>query len=141
MHTGSVIAQRLSAQLLAGPPATSVVAVADRLLAVQAQDPRGMRLAVRARTSGVTAADVDHALSAECSLVVSWLNRATLHLVGSEDYWWLHQLTTPLLLAGNARRLMQEGVSPEATDKGVRGPSSPGRRRPHDADTARATHR
>ena len=53
---------------------------------MQGQDPRGARLAVRARTEGLTAADVDRALSEERSLLITWLNRGTLHLVRSEDY-------------------------------------------------------
>jgi len=85
---------------------------------VQGQDPRGARLAVRARTEGVTAADVDRALG-ERSLLITWLNRGTLHLVRSEDYPWLHALTTPPLLTSNVRRLPQEGVGPEAAEKGV----------------------
>jgi len=93
--------------------------VVGRLLAVQAQDPRGARLAVRARTTGLTATDIDAALT-ERSLVVTWLNRGTLHLVRREDYWWLQALTTPQLLTGNARRLMQEGVPPDAAERGVR---------------------
>jgi Winged helix DNA-binding domain len=112
-------AQRLRAQLLAGPPAHTVAGVAGHLLAVQAQDPRGARLAVRARTAGLVAADVDHALTADRSVVISWLNRGTLHLVLAEDYWWLHQLTTPQLLTGNARRLAQEGVPPADAERGV----------------------
>jgi hypothetical protein len=95
------------------------VAVADRLLAVQAQDLRGARLAIRARTRGLTAADVDRALTVDRSLVVGWLNRGTLHLVRAEDYGWLHGLTTPQLLVGNSRRLAQEGVAPAAADRGV----------------------
>ena len=114
-----VIAERLTAQLLAGPPATDPVAVAERLVAIQAQDPRGARLAVRARTKGLTAADVDRALTGDRSLVVTWLNRGTLHLVRSEDYAWLHALTTPPLFTGNARRLAQEGVSPSHAERGV----------------------
>jgi hypothetical protein len=51
--------------------------------------------------------------------VISWLNRGTLHLVRSEDYPWLHALTTPQLATGNARRLAQEGASPGAADRGV----------------------
>jgi hypothetical protein len=86
---------------------------------VQGQDPRGARLAVRARTEGVSAADVDRALSEERSLLITWLNRGTLHLVRSEDYPWLHALTTPPLLTSNARRLRQEGVSEGAAEKGV----------------------
>jgi hypothetical protein len=94
-------------------------AVAERLLAVQGQDPRGARLAVRARTEGLTAGDVDWALTEERSLLITWLNRGTLHLVRSEDYPWLHALTTPPLLTSSARRLSQEGVSPAAGERGV----------------------
>ena len=90
-----------------------------RLLAVQAQDARGARLAVRARSCGLAATDVDQALSVRRSLVVSSLNRGTLHLVGAQDYWWLHALTTPKLVAGNERRLRQEGVSAAQADRGV----------------------
>ena len=113
-----MVGERLTAQLLSGEPARDPVAVAERLLAVQAQDPRGARLAIRARTAGLRAADVDRALD-DRSLVVSWVNRGTLHLVRSEDYPWLHALTTPQLLTGCARRLAQEGVSPDAAERGV----------------------
>ncbi len=108
---GPVHAGRLRAQLLTGPPARDAVAVAERLLATQAQDPRGARLAVRARTRGLTAADVDRELTDRRSLLITWLNRGTLHLVRSEDYAWLHALTTPPLRTANATRLRQEGVS------------------------------
>jgi hypothetical protein len=96
------------------------VAVAERLLAVQGQDLRGARLAVRARANGVTAADVDRALSEDRSLLITWLNRGTLHLVRSEDYPWLQALTTPPLETSCARRLRQEGVAPEDGDRAVR---------------------
>lgn len=113
-----MIAERLAAQLLSGAPARNVVEVVTRLLAVQAQDGRGARLAIRARTTALTADDVDRALT-DRALVVSWLNRGTLHLVRSEDYPWLHALTTPQLATGNARRLAQEGVSPSDAERGV----------------------
>jgi hypothetical protein len=113
------LAERLAAQLLSGEPARDPVAVAERLLAVQAQDPRGARLAVRSRTTGLCAGDVDRALTEERSLLITWLNRGTLHLVRSEDYPWLQAITTPPLLGTNARRLAQEGVSPGAADRGV----------------------
>jgi Winged helix DNA-binding domain len=111
--------ERLTAQALAGAPLRTAEAVAERLLAVQGQDPRGARLAVRARTEGVSVGDVDRALSEERSLLITWLNRGTLHLVRSEDYPWLHALTTPPLLTSNSRRLWQEGVSVDAAEKGV----------------------
>ncbi len=114
-----IVTERLTSQLLAGPPAASAEAVAERLLAIQGQDPRGARLAVRARTHGLTAAAVDRGLSETRSLVIAWLCRGTLHLVRTEDYPWLHALSTPPLHTGNARRLAQEGVSPEAAERGV----------------------
>jgi hypothetical protein len=113
------VAARSTAQLLSGPPASSAEAAVRRVLAVQGQDPRGFRLAVRARTSGGTAADVEEALTGTRSLVVSWLNRGTLHLVTAEDYWWLHDLTTPQLATESLRRLTQEGVSPELAERGI----------------------
>ena len=74
---------------------------------------------MRARSEGLTAADVDHALTAERSLLITWLNRGTLHLVRSEDYPWLQALTTPPLLKGNARRLAQEEVPSKAAERAV----------------------
>jgi hypothetical protein len=115
----SIFAERFVAQGLAGPPMGDAATVAERLLAVQGQDPRGARLAVRARTVGLTAADVDRALSEERSLLITWLNRGTLHLVRSEDYPWLHALTTPPLFTSATRRLAQEGVPAEAAERGV----------------------
>src|SRR4051812_31552042 len=112
------MAARFAAQLLAGAPATSVDEVVEHLLSVQAQDPRGARLAVRARSTGLTAPDLDDALG-QRRVVISWLNRGTLHLVRAEDYWWLHTLTTPQLFTGNATRLRQEGVDADAADRGV----------------------
>jgi hypothetical protein len=114
-----VIAERLAAQLLSGPPARTAVDVARRLLAVQGQDPRGARLAIRVRSAGLTSADVDRALSEERSLLITWCNCGTLHLLASEDYPWLHGLTTPPLFTANARRLAEEGLTPAAAERGV----------------------
>ena len=113
------IAARLTAQGLDGPPMARPEEVAERLLAVQGQDPRGARLAVRARTEGLTAADVDRALTEDRSLLITWLNRGTLHLVRSEDYPWLQALTTPPQLNSSATRLSQEGVTSGMAERGV----------------------
>jgi hypothetical protein len=116
--SGATLAERLTAQGLAGPPLADPVAVAERLLAVQGQDPRGFRLALRARTGGCTVADVERAL-ARRELIVSWLNRGTLHLVRSEDYPLLQALTTPPLHTSSARRLRQEGVSEAEAERAL----------------------
>jgi hypothetical protein len=109
---------RLAAQLLAGPKATSVLEVLERCVAVQSQELRAGHLGVRARSTGLTVADVDAAL-ADRSAIVTWVNRGTLHLVRSEDYPWLHALTTPALATANATRLHQEGVSPSQADSAL----------------------
>ncbi|WP_375387669.1 winged helix DNA-binding domain-containing protein [uncultured Amnibacterium sp.] len=115
----SAVAARCTAQLLSGAPAATAEEAVRRVLAVQGQDPRGFRLAVRARTSGGTAAEVEAALTGSRSLVVSWLNRGTLHLVEAADFWWLHDLTTPQLAKDSVRRLGQEGVPPPLAERGV----------------------
>jgi Winged helix DNA-binding domain len=116
----SVHARRLTAQLLAGAPARDPLAVAERLLAIQAQDPRGARLAIRARTAGVSGADIDRELTERRSLVITTLNRGTLHLVRSEDYPLLQLLTTPPLFTTSATRLAQDGIDPGTTARAMK---------------------
>jgi hypothetical protein len=115
----SVHRSRLEAQLLGTGRAPSTEAVIDRLLAVQAQDRRGARLAIRARSTVVAATDVDAALTHRRSAVVTWLNRGTLHLVRAADYFWLHPLTAPAHRAANLRRLGQEGLGRTDVERGV----------------------
>ena len=114
-----LVAQRLAAQGLSGEPAESPEAVVRRVFAVQAQDLRAARLAVRSRSTGLTSADLDEALTVRRSLVVTWLNRGTLHLVTAQDYPVLQALTTPQLATANGRRLWQEGVTPAQAELGV----------------------
>jgi hypothetical protein len=110
---------RAAAQLLHRPPAAGVADVVGRLLAVQAQDLRAARLALRARATDLAAADVDAALTDERSVVVAWLGRGTLHLVGRDDYPWLLALTAPTRLATSRRRLGQEGVPPDDAQRAI----------------------
>ncbi len=91
--------------------------MAERLLAIQGQDARGARLAVRARSEGLVASDVDRALD-ERRLIITWVNRGTLHLIRSEDYPLLQSLTTPPLWTTCRTRLRQTGVGDKA-DRGV----------------------
>jgi hypothetical protein len=109
---------RASAQLLHRPGRAGTAVLVRHLVAVQAQDLRSARLALRARAEGLTAADVGAALEAR-ELVVAWLHRGTLHLVAAEDHPWLLAVTAPARLAANRRRLGQEGVSPDAADRAV----------------------
>jgi hypothetical protein len=110
---------RATAQLLHRPRAGGVDEIVGQLLAVQAQDLRAARLALRARTTGLAAADVDAALSEERSVVVAWLGRGTLHLVGRDDYPWLLGLTAPTRLTASRRRLGQLGVAPRQAERAM----------------------
>ena len=115
-----VMARRFEAQLLSRERGVTPVDVAGRLLAVQGQDPRGARLAIRARSSGLTAADVDKALTADRSLLITWLNRGTLHLIRSEDYWLLHRLMVRRQHELQCKRVLtRSGVSLDQADKAV----------------------
>jgi hypothetical protein len=110
---------RSAAQLLAGAAALPPRDAVAHLLAVQAQDLRAARLALRARGAAEHAADVDAALTEERSLVVSWLMRGTLHLVAAEDFAWLLALTAPLAASTTRRRLRQLGVSEAIAERAV----------------------
>jgi hypothetical protein len=113
----ALAARRARAQGLSGRRVTTPLAVVERLLAVQAQDHGAARLAIRARSTGLRAADVDAAL--ESDLVAGWLLRGTLHLVSREDYPWLLGLTAPGRMTASRRRLGQEGVTPDGAESGV----------------------
>ncbi len=115
----SLLAARLSAQLLSGEPAADVLEATRHLLAVQAQDPRAARLALRSRSAVGHSSAVDRALSTERSLLITWVNRGTLHLIAAEDEPLLHALTTPQQRRSSDRRLSQEGVTPADARRGV----------------------
>jgi hypothetical protein len=94
--------ERAVAQLLHRPGGLTAAAAVRHLLAVQAQDARSARLALRARLGAMPEAGDD--------LVVTWLMRGTLHLVHRDDLAWLHAITAPTRLAASDRRLRQLGL-------------------------------
>jgi hypothetical protein len=103
------LALRMQAQLLAGPPARDVLSAVTRVVGIQAQSPGPARLAVRARTSGLTAADVDRA-GATGVVVRTWLMRGTLHMVSASDVRWMVALLGPVFLKSGRRRRLQLGL-------------------------------
>ncbi len=119
MDAAALRRRRAIAQGLDRPAGVAVDDAVGRLLAVQGQDLRSARRALRARTQGTTAAQVDGLLTDDRSLVLTWLCRGTLHLVRREDHGWLLGLTAPRTVTLNLRRLAQEGVSGDAVDRGV----------------------
>jgi Winged helix DNA-binding domain len=100
-----VLAERVRAQVLTGVRPTDPVEAVLRVGALQAQDPRALRLAIRARTTGVDALAVQRALAEPGRLVVTWLMRGTLHAVPAGDVRWLLALLRPPRSSGRTRRL------------------------------------
>lgn len=92
--------------------------IARHMLAVQAQNLRQARFAIRARSKGLTVADVDRAFN-EREIVITWLNRGTLHITPAEDYPWLLALTAVRQHTSSQTRLRQLGVSPRQEQKGI----------------------
>jgi Winged helix DNA-binding domain len=121
-HATDALGAADAADPLRGPDAADTTGAARaavaRLLAVQAQDLRAARLALRARGAATRAGDVDTALG-DGSLLVAWLMRGTLHLVASEDFRWLHALTARQIAASGPRRLGQLGVSDGVAERAV----------------------
>ena len=115
----AIVRGRIHSQMLTGAPATTPETAVGRILAVQAQDLRGARLAIRARSSGLTVADVNRAFTDDRSMIITWLNRGTLHLVLAEDYWWLRELCAHRYLPWTHRRLRELGVDPEQAERSV----------------------
>jgi hypothetical protein len=102
--------QRVARQLLVGERAGDVVGAVRAVVAVQGQAAMPARLAVRARTTGVTAADVDRAV-ADRAVVRTWAMRGTLHLLAADDVAWVRGLLGPVFDRAGARRRAQLGLT------------------------------
>ncbi|HEX2660290.1 MAG TPA: winged helix DNA-binding domain-containing protein [Polyangia bacterium] len=101
----ALLAQRLAAQALTRP-VDSVLEVARRLGALQAQDFAQAQWALGVRCEGSTLDDVNQAF-ADRQIVRSWAMRGTLHVVAAEDVSWLVGLCAKRNLARAARRLRE----------------------------------
>src|SRR5438270_9503664 len=111
-------AQKLTAQQ---PGAlTSVAHVVKELCGIQAQDARAATLAVRVRSAGLVSADIEHARVQERSVVRTWGQRGTLHLLAAEDLGWLLPLFGPVFIAGSRRRYAELGLDEDTLARGVR---------------------
>ena len=106
---------RASAHWLTGRVRRGAPDVVRHLLAVQAQDIGSAPLGLRARATGLTAADVAAARH-DRSVVRAWGPRGTLHLIAREDLGWLTSLVRRTSVTHVMTRLRQEGITGEVAD-------------------------
>jgi hypothetical protein len=111
---------RLRAQHLIARPAESVAGVVKDLCGIQAQDACAATLAVRVRSIGQVVDDVEHARVQERSIIRTWGQRGTLHLLATEDFAWLLPLLGPIFIAGDRSRRAELGLDEDTCIKGIR---------------------
>jgi hypothetical protein len=114
---------RLRSQLLHRQSTTAPdepAQVLKELCGVQAQDASAAQLAIRPRSAGLVAADIERARVEDHTIVRTWCMRGTLHLLATEDLGWLLALLGPIFVRSGQRRRKQLGLNEETSHKGVR---------------------
>ena len=114
---------RLRAQWLTPQPshgADSVARVVKAMCGIQAQDMHAAPLAVRVRSTGLLATEVEQARVQERSVIRTWGPRGTLHLLATEDLGWLLPLLGPVFIAGDRRRREELGLDEDTCARGIR---------------------
>src|SRR2546426_7004702 len=114
---------RLRAQQLTPKPqdtASDVAHLVKELCGIQAQDARAATLALRVRSAGLIAADVERARVQERTIIRTWGKRGTLHLLATEDLGWLLPLFGPVFIAGSRRRRAELGLDEDTCTRSTR---------------------
>jgi hypothetical protein len=112
-------AARWHAQRLDHPTAGAPVAgIAEHLGGLQAQAAPPARLAVRARTAGLTAAGVDEACAGR-AVTRTWAMRGTLHMLATTDVRWMTGLFGPIFAEKDRRRRLQLGLDDETCERAL----------------------
>jgi DNA glycosylase AlkZ-like len=111
-------AQRMLAGTVDRP--TTPAQVLAAVCGVQAQDlPAGL-LSMRARSTGLSAAEIERARQEGHTIAWTWCLRGTLHLVSTADANWLVPLMGPSFIAGDRRRFQQLGWDEPKAISGLR---------------------
>ena len=87
-----------------------MAAAAAHLGGLQAQAAPPAQLAIRARTSGLAAADVDRACGTSREVTRTWAMRGTLHMLATRDVRWMTGLLGPVFARRGQRRRAQLGL-------------------------------
>lgn len=99
---------------------SDVALLVKELCGIQAQDARAATLALRVRSAGLVAADVERARVQERTIIRTWGQRGTLHLLATEDLGWLLPLFGPVFIAGGQRRRAELGLDEDTCARGIR---------------------
>ena len=110
---------RIGAQGLAKARSDDLLHAVRQMGAAQSQDRLGELLAVRSRSLGLAAADVEHAKFSERILSRSWLMRGTLHTVPSGDLRWMLRLLGAAMDRKGLTRRRDLGIAPDQRDAAV----------------------
>src|SRR5215470_3274388 len=101
-------AQRLTPQ--SRDIVSDVALLVKELCGIQAQDARAATLALRVRSAGLVAADVERARVQERTIIRTWGPRGTLHLLATEDLGWLLPLFGPVFISSDRARREELGL-------------------------------
>src|SRR5215467_11948095 len=110
-------AQRLTPR--SGDGVSDVARLVKELCGIQAQDARAAALALRVRSAGLVAADVELARVQERTIIRTWGQRGTLHLLATEDLGWLLPLFGPVFIAGDRRRREELGLDEDTCARAI----------------------
>jgi hypothetical protein len=107
-------AQQLSTRQL------NVAQIVQAVGGIQAQETEAAALSIRARSIGLTRADIERARVQERSIVRTWGPRGTFHLLATEDLPWLLSLFGPVFIAANQQRRAELGLDEDTCQFGIR---------------------
>lgn len=117
---GALLSLRLRAHLLGGQGAGSVSAAVGHMAGIQAQAAPPARLAIRARTRGITAAEADRACGTGRDVTRTWAMRGTLHAVATRDLRWMVSLLGPVFAKKGKRRREQLGLDDATCERALK---------------------
>ncbi|GHO98247.1 hypothetical protein KSF_082950 [Reticulibacter mediterranei] len=99
---------------------SNVAQIVRTTCGIQAQEMEAAALSLRARSSGLTQADVEQARVQERSIIRTWGPRGTFHLLATEDLPWLLSLFGPVFIAANQRRRAELGLDEDTCQFSMR---------------------
>jgi len=110
---------RSRSQGLTVPGASSPLEAVARVVGVQAQDSSAARLGIRARSDGLDAQTLDHAISVSRSIIRTWAMRGTLHMLAAADVHWVVGLIGHRFIGKYRRTRLALGLTDALLERAV----------------------